>query len=63
MDQNDFVNALYMIDIGSNDLLLALYASNLTYSPAAEKIPSFIAEIKQAIQVIKVFYCCFFSAF
>ncbi|RVX01587.1 GDSL esterase/lipase [Vitis vinifera] len=33
-----------------NDLLLALYASNLTYPPVLEKIPSFLAEIKLAIQ-------------
>lgn len=40
-----------MIDIGQNDLLVSLYASNLTYAPVAEKIPSFLAEIKLAIQV------------
>lgn len=40
-----------MIDIGENDLLLALYASNLTYAPVIEKVPSFLAEIKLAIQV------------
>lgn len=46
-----FHDAIYMIDIGENDLLLALYASNLTYLPVREKIPSFLAEIKLAIQV------------
>lgn len=40
-----------MIDIGQNDLLVALYAANLTYAPVAAKIPSFIAEIILAIQV------------
>lgn len=40
-----------MIDIGQNDLLMALYASNLTCEPVAEQIPSFLAEIKLAIQV------------
>lgn len=45
-----FRDAIYMIDIGQNDLLLALYASNLTYPPVLEKIPSFLAEIKLAIQ-------------
>ncbi|KAM7276948.1 hypothetical protein ACFE04_018814 [Oxalis oulophora] len=52
IDENGFNNALYMIDIGQNDLLQALYASNLTYNPVAEKIPSFLAEIKLAIQNI-----------
>lgn len=45
-----------MIDIGENDLLLALYASNLTYAPVIEKVPSFIAEIKLAIQVSLYFH-------
>ncbi|KAD5316917.1 hypothetical protein R6Q59_032142 [Mikania micrantha] len=50
INENGFRNALYMIDIGQNDLLVALYASNLTYAPVAAKIPSFIAEIELAIQ-------------
>ncbi|KAJ9547575.1 hypothetical protein OSB04_020118 [Centaurea solstitialis] len=50
INQDGFHRALYMIDIGQNDLLVALYASNLTYAPVAAKIPSFIAEIKLAIQ-------------
>lgn len=50
IDENGFRNALYMIDIGENDLLVALYASNLTFSPVAAKIPSFLAEIKSAVQ-------------
>jgi hypothetical protein len=49
--EEGFRSALYMIDIGQNDLLLALYASNLTYAPVIEKIPSFLAEIKLALQV------------
>lgn len=40
-----------MIDIGQNDLLLALYDSNLTYAPVVEKIPSMLLEIKKAIEV------------
>ena len=51
ISENGFRNALYMIDIGQNDLLVALYAANLTYAPVAAKIPPFIAEIKLAIQV------------
>ncbi|KAG2697761.1 hypothetical protein I3843_07G119800 [Carya illinoinensis] len=52
IDEDGIRNALYMIDIGENDLLLALYASNLTYAPVIEKVPSFLAEIKLAIQNI-----------
>ena len=51
IDEEGFRNALYMIDIGENGLLLALYASNLAYAPVIENIPSFLAEIKLAIQV------------
>ncbi|KAK6260373.1 hypothetical protein SCA6_014847 [Theobroma cacao] len=52
IDEKGFRDALYMIDIGQNDLLMALYASNLTCEPVAEQIPSFLAEIKLAIQNI-----------
>ncbi|KAK0580789.1 hypothetical protein LWI29_006282 [Acer saccharum] len=45
INEDGFRNALYTIDIGENDLLVALYASNLTYAPVAQKIPSFLAEI------------------
>lgn len=51
IDEKGFRSAVYMIDIGQNDLLMALYASNLTYEPVAKQIPSFLAEIKLAIQV------------
>lgn len=40
-----------MIDIGQNDLLVALDASNLTYASVAKQVPSFMSEIKLAIQV------------
>ncbi|KAB2017287.1 hypothetical protein ES319_D08G152200v1 [Gossypium barbadense] len=33
IDEKGFRSAVYMIDIGQNDLLMALYASNLTYEP------------------------------
>nr|XP_043623012.1 GDSL esterase/lipase At3g62280-like [Erigeron canadensis] len=55
INEDGFRNALYMIDIGQNDLLVALYAANLTYAPVAAKIPSFIAEIKLAIQNIYLY--------
>lgn len=44
-----------MIDIGQNDLLQALYGSNLTYTTVVEKIPPMLLEIKKAIQVLVSF--------
>ncbi|KAJ7977709.1 GDSL esterase/lipase [Quillaja saponaria] len=55
INEEGFRNSLYMIDIGQNDLLLALYASNLTYQPVIEKIPSFLDEIKLAVQNIYLY--------
>lgn len=55
IDENGFKNALYMTDIGQNDLLLALYDSNLTYTSVVEKIPPMLLEIKKAIQVL--YFC------
>lgn len=54
--EDGFRSALYMIDLGENDLLLALYASNLSYAPVIEKIPSFLAEIKLALQVSMILF-------
>ena len=51
VDEEGFRKGIYMIDIGQNDILVALYQSNLTYKSVAQKIPSFLAEIKLAIQV------------
>ncbi|XP_010559175.1 PREDICTED: GDSL esterase/lipase At3g62280-like [Tarenaya hassleriana] len=55
MGENGFRNALYMIDIGQNDLLLALYDSNLTYTPVVQKIPSMLLEIKKAVQSVYLY--------
>lgn len=52
MDEEGFKKGIYMIDIGQNDVLVALYQSNLTYKSVAQKIPSFLAQIKLAIQVL-----------
>ncbi|CAN8253924.1 unnamed protein product [Cochlearia groenlandica] len=52
IDDKGFKNALYMIDIGQNDLLLALYDSNLTYATVVQKIPPMLLEIKKSIQTI-----------
>lgn len=45
--EEDFKNALYMIDIGQNDLVGPF--SYLPYPQVIEKIPTYIAEIKFAI--------------
>ncbi|KAI3926147.1 hypothetical protein MKW98_028283 [Papaver atlanticum] len=50
IDEYGFQNALYMINIGQNDLLVSLYASNLTSTPVLGKIPSFLAEINLAVR-------------
>ncbi|KAL5700741.1 hypothetical protein ACHQM5_026149 [Ranunculus cassubicifolius] len=49
IDETGFRNALYMIDIGQNDLLQTLYRSNLTYAPVVQQIPLMIAQIKSAV--------------
>lgn len=53
IDQNDFQTALYMIDIGQNDLANS-FAKNLTYAEVVRTIPSVITEIKNAIKVIRI---------
>ncbi|KAG2324614.1 hypothetical protein Bca52824_007342 [Brassica carinata] len=55
IDDAGFKNALYMIDIGQNDLLQALYGSNLTYTAVVEKIPPMLLEIKKAIQTVYLY--------
>ncbi|XP_021836009.2 GDSL esterase/lipase At3g62280 [Spinacia oleracea] len=52
INEEGFRSALYMIDIGQNDLQVALYASNITYRPVAKQIPSFVEEIRLAVQTI-----------
>ncbi|XP_019151650.1 PREDICTED: GDSL esterase/lipase LIP-4-like [Ipomoea nil] len=50
LGEEDFENALYMIDIGQNDISDAF--SNLSKAQVIEKIPSFIFEIKDAVRAI-----------
>ncbi|GER55149.1 GDSL-like Lipase/Acylhydrolase superfamily protein [Striga asiatica] len=50
VDEKGFKNALYMIDIGQNDLSAAF--NSLSYAQVIEKIPSFISEIKSAISAM-----------
>ncbi|XP_068663855.1 GDSL esterase/lipase At1g09390-like [Aristolochia californica] len=47
---DEFQNALYMFDIGQNDLSAAF--SNMSYQQVLEKIPSVLKEIKGAIKKI-----------
>lgn len=51
INEDGFRQALYMIDIGQNDILEALYVSNLAYAPVAAQVPTFIAGIKLNIHV------------
>lgn len=53
-DKN-FRKALYTIDIGQNDLWVAF--GSLSYAQVIEQIPSFISEIKDAIQVYYIYAC------
>ncbi|XP_019150921.1 PREDICTED: GDSL esterase/lipase LIP-4-like [Ipomoea nil] len=50
LGEEDFENALYMIDIGQNDIAGAF--SYLSKAQVIEKIPSFISEIKDAVWAI-----------
>ncbi|KAH7578200.1 hypothetical protein JRO89_XS01G0352500 [Xanthoceras sorbifolium] len=47
VSEENFKNALYIIDIGQNDLAGSF--TSLSYAQVIEKIPSFITEIKYAI--------------
>ncbi|XP_042488579.1 GDSL esterase/lipase At1g09390-like [Macadamia integrifolia] len=47
----DFLNTLYMIDIGQNDLSNS-FSKNLSYSQVIQRIPSILAQIKSAVKTI-----------
>ncbi|XBJ22291.1 hypothetical protein VPH35_000709 [Triticum aestivum] len=49
IDAEAFLNALYIIDIGQNDINALL--SNLPYDQVVAKLPPILAEIKYAVQV------------
>ncbi|TYJ96437.1 GDSL esterase/lipase [Cucumis melo var. makuwa] len=51
IDDSGFRNALYMIDIGQNDIADS-FAKNLSYSQVINLIPSFISEIKNAMKAL-----------
>lgn len=50
LGKKDFKKALYMLDIGQNDLLAA-FLNSVPYDQLIESIPSFISEIKNAMWV------------
>ncbi|CAM8897244.1 unnamed protein product [Rhodiola kirilowii] len=51
VDNRGFQEALYIIDIGQNDLADS-FSKNLTYAEVVSKIPSVVTEIKNAIVAI-----------
>lgn len=56
MDNRGFQEALYIIDIGQNDLADS-FAKHMTYTEVVAKIPSVVAEIKLAIEVSNLKNC------
>lgn len=54
IDHEGFRNALYMTDIGQNDLADS-FSKNLTYIEVIKRIPSVISEIKNAVKVSSIF--------
>ncbi|KAF3943461.1 hypothetical protein CMV_029983 [Castanea mollissima] len=51
INDEGFRNALYMIDIGQNDLSNS-FSKNLTYAQVIKRIPSIITQIKNAINTL-----------
>ncbi|KGN61022.1 GDSL esterase/lipase At1g09390 [Cucumis sativus] len=51
IDDSGFRNALYMIDIGQNDIADS-FSKNLSYSQVINLIPSIISEIKNAVKAL-----------
>jgi hypothetical protein len=50
INDEGFQNALYMIDMGQNDIADS-FLKNLTYAEVVKRIPSIITEIKNAVKV------------
>lgn len=48
--EEGFRNALYMVDIGQNDLADS-FSKNMSYIQVVKRIPSIILEIKSAVEV------------
>lgn len=51
INEQGFRNALYMIDIGQNDIADS-FSKNMSYTQVVRKIPSVLIEIKDAFKVI-----------
>ncbi|XP_062144361.1 GDSL esterase/lipase At1g09390 [Alnus glutinosa] len=51
INDEGFKNALYMIDMGQNDIVDSFF-KNLTYAQVIKRIPSIITEIKNAIKTL-----------
>lgn len=56
INEEGFRNALYLIDIGQNDLADSFTKKNLSYVQVIKKIPTVIAEIENAVKVGLVFF-------
>ncbi|XP_019059777.1 PREDICTED: GDSL esterase/lipase At3g62280-like [Tarenaya hassleriana] len=54
--EEEFSNALYTLDIGQNDLAASFL--NLTFDQVVDKIPSFMAELKNTIRASYYPYPC-----
>ena len=59
IDDDGFRNALYMIDIGQNDIADSL-SKNLSYFQVVKQIPSIISEIQNAVKVRVISGCASF---
>jgi hypothetical protein len=53
INDEGFQNALYMIDMGQNDIADS-FLKNLTYAQVIKRIPSIITEIKNVIKVSSI---------
>lgn len=62
INNEGFRNALYMIDIGQNDLANSFF-KNLTYAQVVKRIPSIITQIKNAINVSSTHSCKNYTLF
>ncbi|KAF4370045.1 hypothetical protein F8388_014006 [Cannabis sativa] len=49
--EEEFKKALYIIDIGQNDLASSFTFNNLTYAQVVDNIPSFITVIQTSVRV------------
>ena len=55
ISEKKFSNAVYSIDIGQNDITLAL-GTNLSYQYVVNQIPSIMERIEESIKVSKPIY-------